>query len=118
MSGRCSGFAVVYQWRAKPGMEAEFIDAWTRLTREMMRIGQARGSRLHRLDNGNFVAYAQWPDRGAWEKACALDTLEPGLSQRMLDATEDVWPPMLLSTTSDLLLAEGQAPGQADALPH
>lgn len=118
MTGRSSGFAVVYQWRVKPGMESEFVDAWTRLTRELMRVGHARGSRLHRLENGNFVAYAQWPDRAAWEKACALETLEPGLSQRMLDATEDIWPPMLLTTASDLLLAEGQIHSQTDALTH
>jgi hypothetical protein len=118
VSGRTSGFAVIYQWRVKPGMEAQFIEAWTALTRQLMRATDARGSRLHRLENGNFVAYAQWPDRVAWEKACALETLGAEPSQRLLDAAEDVWPPMLLTTTSDLLLPEGQTVAQADVLTH
>ncbi|HEY1075724.1 MAG TPA: antibiotic biosynthesis monooxygenase [Fontimonas sp.] len=117
MNALTSGFAVIYQWRIKAGMEAQFVEAWTAVTWELMRQEGARGSRLHRLENGNFVGYAQWPDRAAWEKACSPDAKDSGLSQRMLETVEDVWPPMLLSTASDLLIPEGQ-PVQHDASTH
>ncbi len=117
MSGRTSGFAVIYQWRVKPGMEAQFVESWTALTWEMMRSEGARGSRLHRLENGNFVGYAQWPDRAAWEKACMQETNDSNLSQRMLGTVEDVWPPMFLTTASDLLIPEGQLM-QSDVVAH
>ncbi|MDP9139597.1 MAG: antibiotic biosynthesis monooxygenase [Pseudomonadota bacterium] len=118
MSGLTSGFAAIYQWRVKPGMEAQFVEAWTAVTRQLMRIDGARGSRLHRLENGNFVAYAQWPDRATWEVACTQETIDIALSQRMLDTTEDVWPPMLLTTVIDLLMPEGQVVAQFDAITH
>jgi hypothetical protein len=35
------------------------------------------GSRLHRADDGDLVAYAVWPDRATWEKAQTLPSASP-----------------------------------------
>lgn len=96
-----SGFAVVYQWRLKSGMEPQFHEAWAVLTRLLADRRGALGSRLHRTDSGTLVAYAQWPDRATWERSCALHELDAQLSQRMLDAVEETWSPMLLTTVGD-----------------
>lgn len=113
-----TGFAVVYQWRIKAGMGAEFRAAWEDLTAWMEQRYGALGARLHRTDNGNFVAYTQWPDQRAWEKSCTLQeegaeqkaAPEPDegdeISQRLLATVEEAWSPMFLSTVSDRLVPE------------
>jgi hypothetical protein len=105
-----TGFAVVYQWRVKAGHEADFQQAWEELTVLLRQKRGARGSRLHRTDYGSLVAYAQWPDQRAWEHSCALHELDEALSRRMLDVVEETWPPMLLTTVSDLLSPEPLPP--------
>jgi len=113
-----TGFAVVYQWRLKAGMEAQFAEAWEALTAVLLAKRGARGSRLHRTDNGNFVAYAQWPDRGTWERSCALHELDEELSRRMLDAVEETYSPMLLTTVSDRLIPEHARHERPNDLAH
>lgn len=104
-----SGFAVVYQWRIKPGMEAQFHAAWDQLTVLIKQQRGGRGSRLHRTDNGTVVAYAQWPDRAAWERSCALHQLDEDLSKKILEAVEESWSPMFLTTLNDHLVPELEA---------
>ena len=103
-----TGFAVLYQWRLKPGMEQQFREAWEELTELLKRQRGARGSRLHRSEGGSMVAYAQWPNQASWEHSCSLHALDETLSQRILDAVEEAWPPMLMTTLSDLLLPESE----------
>ena len=104
-----TGFAVVYQWRLKAGFEPQFHAAWEKLTALLKEKRGARGSRLHRTDNGTLVAYAQWPNRAQWELSCALHKLDEELSQQMLDAVEETYSPMLLTTVSDHLLSEPES---------
>ncbi len=101
-----SSFAVIYQWRVRPGMEAQFCAAWEALSASLLAERGARGARLHRTESGDYVAYAQWPDRATWERSCALHERDAALSQRMLEAVEDTWPPLLLATVSDSLIPE------------
>ncbi len=116
-----SGFAVVYQWRLKPGMETQFETAWEALTallRSARGARGSRGSRLHRTDNGTLVAYAQWPDRASWERSCKLHELDATLSQRMLDAVDETWSPMLLTTLADRLLPESIPHERLDGITY
>ena len=55
-------FAVVYRWRIKPGLEAKFEEGWRRGTLGIRRDLGGWGSRLHRTAEGEYFAYAQWPD--------------------------------------------------------
>ena len=64
-------FAVIYRWRVIPGLEAQFEEGWRAGTERIAAEFGGWGSRLHRTDDGAFIAYAQWPDKGAWEKAMA-----------------------------------------------
>lgn len=101
-----TGFAVVYQWRVKLGMEAQFRSAWEELTAWHREQRGALGSRLHRTDNGTVVAYAQWPDRQSWERSCSLHEQDTELSRRLLESVEETWSPMFLTTLSDRLVPE------------
>ncbi|HUP91967.1 MAG TPA: antibiotic biosynthesis monooxygenase family protein [Solimonas sp.] len=112
-----TGFAVIYQWRIRAGKEAQFQQAWEKLTGLLRTERGARGSRLHRTDYGSWVAYAQWPDRATWERSCALHKLDEALSKQMLDAVEETWAPMLMTLISDRLVAE-PLPAEPHALTH
>ena len=62
-------FAAIYKWRVLPGREAEFEEAWRLGTIAIRDQLGGWGSRLHRAANGEYFAYAQWPDE---------DDLAPG----------------------------------------
>lgn len=67
-------FIAMYEWKIKPEMEEQFCKAWAERTREIMRDNGGLGSRLHKNEDGNYIAYAQWPSREVWENATAEDT--------------------------------------------
>ncbi|MCX5746793.1 MAG: antibiotic biosynthesis monooxygenase [Proteobacteria bacterium] len=70
-------FAVMYRWQLAPGSEARFADAWRVMTEAIRQRNGTQGSRLHRADDGDFVAYAAWPSREAWEAAGHLPPADP-----------------------------------------
>lgn len=97
------GFAVIYRWRLKPGKEDQFRQGWERATVLLMRERGALGSRLHKADDGTWVAYAQWPSKSAWETSRSLPSVDPGASQMMKDAIIESWEPVLLTPLIDHL---------------
>ncbi len=62
-------FAVIYRWQVVPGLEAQFETGWKRGTERIAAEFGGWGSRLHKGDGQTYFAYAQWPDRAAWERA-------------------------------------------------
>jgi hypothetical protein len=52
-------FTVLYEWTLLDGREAAFVDAWTRVTEELVRDRGGLGSRLHRAADGAILAYAR-----------------------------------------------------------
>ena len=54
-----AGFCVVYRFKVRPGLETEFEAAWAKLTKACKRDRGGLGSRLHRAEDGLWVAYAQ-----------------------------------------------------------
>jgi len=61
-------FAVVYRWKIKPGLEARFEEGWRKGTLAIRRDLGGWGSRLHRMGDGRYFAYAQWPDEATFQK--------------------------------------------------
>ncbi|MGY1840403.1 MULTISPECIES: antibiotic biosynthesis monooxygenase [unclassified Modestobacter] len=93
-------FAVVYRWRLRPGSEEQFRDGWERVTRAIHARCGSYGSRLHRADDGTWVAYARWPDAATRER-CAFD--EPEGERLMAAAVAERFPELTLELVSDLL---------------
>jgi quinol monooxygenase YgiN len=62
-------FAVQYRWRLEPNTEDAFRAAWRAMTESIRAAYGTHGSRLHRTDDGELVAYAVWPSRERWEQA-------------------------------------------------
>jgi len=46
------------------------------------------GSRLHRSDDGSWIAYAQWPSRATWEAAQTTQPSPSAARDLMAAATE------------------------------
>jgi quinol monooxygenase YgiN len=60
-------FAVIYRFNVRPGELSEFTNAWAELTNLIRKYEGSLGSRLHRLNDIEYIAYAQWPERAVWE---------------------------------------------------
>ncbi|WP_369130113.1 antibiotic biosynthesis monooxygenase [Modestobacter roseus] len=93
-------FAVVYRWRLRPGSEERFRDGWERVTRAISAGCGSHGSRLHRADDGTWVAYARWPDAATRER-CTFD--EPEGERLMAESVVERFPELTLELVSDLL---------------
>ncbi len=106
-------FIALYRWRVKEGEEGRFREGWRRLTEEICIRRGSYGSRLHRAEDGTWVAYAQWPDRRAWEMSQGEATVDIEASEMMRLSAEVSHPPTLMEVTDDLL--RGDSSGAA---PH
>lgn len=60
-------FNVIYRWRVKESCEESFRDAWRRATEAIHQKYYSLGSRLHKSDDGRWIAYAQWRSREDWQ---------------------------------------------------
>jgi len=99
-------FLVIYEWRAKPGKEQLFQEAWRRGTVAITRRYRSHGSRLCRTADGRFVGAAEWPDEQAWLAAMSLGMDHDDAEARaMLDeAVLDGGAPVFAMTVIDDLL--------------
>ena len=104
MDTSAAGFVVTYRWRVRAGMEEQFQQAWEVVTRSLMAERGALGSRLHRAEDGTWIAYAQWPAKTAWERSRELGPTNPTAAAAMREATEESFPPILMRPVCDHLV--------------
>lgn len=98
-------FVVVYRWRTKPGFEDTHREGWRRVTEAIRRAWGTGGSRLHRAEDGSWVAYAVWPDEATWQRAQELPPVaDPADRALMRDAMEGPAEVVFRLTVSDDLL--------------
>ena len=102
-------FIAVYRWKLKEGREHSFREGWRRRTEEIYRRCGSLGSRLHRAEDGTWVAYAQWPDRRAWEASQGSAAVDAEASRMMRESIEVSHPPVLMEVVDDLLRRGGSA---------
>ena len=98
-------FAVIYRWRLKPGAEQGFVEGWARVTEAIHARCGSYGSRLHRADDGAWVAYARCP-AAATRKACEHGDTEG--SRMMREAVAEDFAELTMQVQVDLL---GEPPG-------
>lgn len=97
------GFAVIYRWKIKEGLEESFRQAWEMITLDIKEMRGGLGSRLHQADDGTWYAYAQWPSREAWAKSQAGGPTNEEASVLMSEAVEKSFDPIPLKPVRDLL---------------
>jgi quinol monooxygenase YgiN len=103
-------YAVIYRWRVEPKHETEFQRRWHEITEEIVTHHGGGGSRLHRAENGDWVAYARWPSKDARDIAFAArqrsTTQNTPQGEGKAELIEEVW----LKITDDLLILETDLP--------
>jgi hypothetical protein len=110
MSHSGPGFTVLYRWVLRPGMEQQFIDAWSRVTLALRQERGSLGSRLHRGPDGLWYGYAQWPNVQARESAFERP-VDPEARQLMRAAVQEELPEIVLESVSDFLVLPHATPG-------
>lgn len=95
-------FAVLYRWKPKAGMEAQFIESWSQVT-ALFREKGSLGSRLHRGPDGFLYGYAQWPSAAARRNAFN-EPLDSPWVERMSEAVAESLPEIVLEPISDYLV--------------
>ncbi|MFD2724819.1 antibiotic biosynthesis monooxygenase family protein [Hyunsoonleella rubra] len=62
-------YIVLYSFSVKPNHEDSFIEGWKGLTNMIYQYEGSLGSRLHKKDEQEYVAYAQWPSKEKFESS-------------------------------------------------
>lgn len=97
-------FTVIYTFEVKPGKEKQFLEAWAELTKYIYEFSGSLGSRLHFQKQGNYVAYAQWPDKETWKSMGSKLPAESKIhGERMRDSLLSNETLFELQVTQDLL---------------
>ncbi|MHA7832681.1 MAG: antibiotic biosynthesis monooxygenase family protein [Flagellimonas sp.] len=97
-------YAVIYQFDVIQGQEEDFETLWQMVTKAFIQHAGGLGSRLHKNETGSYMAYAQWPDKKAWETArqklpkTAIENL-----QRMNGYCEEITVLFNMDVKNDLL---------------
>ena len=94
----------LYRWRLVEGLEGQFTEAWTEVTRFYREECGSLGSRLHRGDDDVWYAYAQWRSADDRDSAFAGERLTESGAQ-MKAAIKESFPVVRLEIVSDLLVA-------------
>ena len=94
---------VLYRWGLRPGSEASFIEAWSRVTELLRSRAGSLGSRLHRGNDDIWYGDAQWPSDATRQRAFA-QPLDPVASAQMRAAVAESLPEILLEPVSDYLV--------------
>ncbi len=101
---------MLLRWRLKPGKEDQFREGWRRVTKSLADDYGAGGSRLHRTEDGVFVAYARWPSLAARKAAFARGHPDPAAARLMEEATEERLPDIPMTILDDYLTPEAELP--------
>ena len=99
-----AGFAAIYRWRLHPGMEDQFVEGWTRLSKLFLSEHGSLGSRLHRGPDGVWYSYSQWPSAMTRDDAFASGTLDKDAAQLMQAAIAESFPEISLEPVVSLLM--------------
>lgn len=102
------GFAVLYRCKLRAGMEASFVEAWSRVSELLLAQRGSLGSRLHRGTDGVWYSYAQWPSAEARDKAFAAGPVDAAAEQQMSAAIAERFPELVLESIADFMVTHDE----------
>ncbi|MEH6630854.1 MAG: hypothetical protein V7776_08515 [Halopseudomonas aestusnigri] len=100
----CLMHAIIYRWDLKPSAEEDFVSAWRDVTLCLKEKEGSGGSRLHKSDDGSYLAYALWDSLEHRTEAFESGIPHQDQIMQMRDCTKQRHPEMKLVVTDDLLL--------------
>ena len=98
------GFVVIYRWRLHPDREQQCQDSWSRNTPHIILRCGGLGSRLHKAEDGTWLAYAQWPDKATWERSYSVPIWDVEGGKLLEEAVVERLPRILLEPVADFLI--------------
>ncbi|MFN8671727.1 MAG: antibiotic biosynthesis monooxygenase [Candidatus Sericytochromatia bacterium] len=99
-------FIVIYQWQIKEAKEPQFIENWEKLTNIIYKKFGSLGSRLHKVSDNHFLAYAQWPNKELWEKEHIFSDEDKAILLKMSECIKKSFETITSNVVSDLLRKE------------
>ena len=97
-------FVAIYRFSTKADKQKQFKQAWHEMTKLIYEHEGSLGSRLHRESETEYIAYAQWPDRKAWQDSGNnLPETANKIRQAMQDSCEKIETLHELTVVDDLL---------------
>lgn len=60
---------MIYKFSVIPGKESNFLEAWKNMTELIYQYEGSLGSRIHKSDSGEYIAYAQWPSKEIYDNS-------------------------------------------------
>ncbi len=84
-------FAVIYSFKVKEGQDEDFKKSWKGLTELIYQYENSLGSRLHKGEGQEYIAYATWPDHKTWD-----------LSGDKLPPEADQWRTLMRETCTEI----------------
>ena len=97
-------FAVIYTFKVKPMFDSEFQEFWHEGTLRIRQERNSLGSRLHKVSDGQFVAYAQWHSRDDWENPPPSSPDLKGVLTKMHNCLSECKVSFAFEVVDDLLL--------------
>ena len=95
---------MIYTFDVKQGSEDDFVESWLAPTELFKEHAGNGGSRLHKAATGNYVAYAQWPDRQTWEQAAEKLPVEAGsIREKIRESCLSIGTKFVPDTVVDLI---------------
>ena len=100
-------FSVIYSFKILDGRKDDFINCWAELSKLIYESEGSYGSRLHRVSDNLFIAYALWPDKETYlYSSNNLSEAATKYRQQMLDCCSEIKVEYELSVVKDLLKNE------------
>jgi len=97
-------FIVIYSFKVKPDQAKNFEKAWRDLTTLIFDYEGSLGSRLHKQDELNYIAYAQWSDKSTWRTSGnKLPPISKDIEKIMKESCEKIETLFKLEVVEDLL---------------
>lgn len=104
-------FSIIYSFKIFDGKEGEFIQCWKELTQLIYEFEGSYGSRLHKVNDNLFIAYAQWPDKEIFElSGFRMPEIAQKFRQAMRECCEEIKSEFELNSIVMDLLQEEQHP--------
>jgi starch synthase len=112
-------YVVLYRWRIKPEFERSHREGWRQVTEAIRRTWGTAGSRLHRADDGSWIAYAVWPDEATFRRSREVAPAPtPAELQLMLEALDGPSEIMFRMVVTDDLLGSLPEAAQVQVVPY
>ena len=96
-------FCIIYRFKIHQGKEEKFIKSWSEVTNAFKIHCGAWGSRLHKNNECDYIAYAQWPSKEIRDKAELPEEVINGVYAEMKSCCKSVNIVFELNSVTDLL---------------